>query len=77
MASMPSVARTRRRALVILLAACALLPRATASQSLTGALIGTIRDDQGGGVPRVPVRITSPSLMGGAATTVTNATTLI
>ena len=67
------VARTRRRALVILLAACALLPRATASQSLTGALIGTIRDDQGGGVPRVPVRITSPSLMGGAATTVTNA----
>ena len=39
--------------------ACALLPAMTAAQGLTGALIGTVKDEQGGvlaGAGRVSVR---------------------
>jgi outer membrane receptor protein involved in Fe transport len=42
------------------------------SQALTGALIGTVRDDQGGVLPDVGVRVSSPALIGGRATLTTN-----
>jgi hypothetical protein len=43
------------------------------AQTLAATLIGTVQDSQGGVLPGVVVRVTSPALIGGAATTVTNA----
>ena len=42
-----------------------LLPGPAASQSLTGTLIGSVRDQQGGAVPGAVVRVSSPALIGG------------
>jgi outer membrane receptor protein involved in Fe transport len=42
------------------------------SQELTGTLIGTVRDQQGGVLPGASVRLTSPALMGGAVEQQTN-----
>ena len=53
-------------------AACVLLPCVTAAQGLTGALIGTVRDAQGGIVAGAEVRISSPALIGGPVTLTTN-----
>ena len=39
---------------------------------MTGALIGTVKDDQGGVLPGAVVRISSPALIGGSATATTN-----
>ena len=36
-----------------------------AAQGLTGALIGTVRDAQGGVLPGARVRVSSPALIGG------------
>ena len=36
-----------------------------AAQALTGALIGTVKDEQGGILPGALVRVTSPALIGG------------
>src|SRR5688500_11814075 len=47
------------------LAFLAFLQTATAAQSLTGALAGTVRDAQEGILPGAIVRLTSPSLMSG------------
>ena len=52
--------------------ACLLCPRTSASQGLTGALIGTVTDEQGGALTHVPVRVGSPALIGGPATMTTN-----
>jgi hypothetical protein len=49
-----------------------LLPGSGAAQGLTGSLIGAVRDEQGAAVPGAAVRISSPALIGGAATTSTN-----
>jgi hypothetical protein len=54
------------------LAFVALLQIGTAAQSLTGALVGTVRDAQGGILPGAVVRITSPSLMSGEERTLSN-----
>ena len=43
------------------------------AQSITGELIGTVKDTQGGVVQGANVRVTSPALMGGPRQTVTNA----
>jgi hypothetical protein len=43
-----------------------------AAQALTGALVGTVKDEQGAVLPGALVRVTSPALIGGPATTTTN-----
>ena len=53
-------------------AGCVLLPGMTAAQGVTGALIGTVKDAQGGVVPGAVVRVSSAALIGGAATLTTN-----
>ena len=49
-----------------------LLPRATGAQSLTGALVGTVKDQHGGAVPGATVRLSSPALIGGSLTLATD-----
>jgi hypothetical protein len=61
-----------RRLATFLLAACVLPAHMSAAQGLTGALIGTVRDVQGGVIPGAVVRVSSPSLMGGPETLITN-----
>jgi hypothetical protein len=61
-----------RRLATFLLAACVLPVHMSAAQGLTGALIGTVRDVQGGVIPGAVVRVSSPSLMGGPETLITN-----
>ena len=48
------------------------LPRVAVAQGLTGSLIGTVRDAQGGVVSGAVVRVGSSALIGGAATQTTN-----
>src|SRR5215510_15455061 len=57
--------------LMVILVAWPLLPCAVAAQSLTGALIGTVKDEQGAVIPGALVRATSPALIGGPATMIT------
>src|SRR5215470_4111809 len=54
--------------IVILVAACVLLSQAAAAQTLTGTLIGTVRDEQGAAIPGGQVRVTSLALIGGPRT---------
>ena len=54
------------------MAACVLLPRIAIAQGLTGALIGTVQDDQGAVVPGATVRIKSAALFGGVEQLITN-----
>jgi hypothetical protein len=54
-------------------AVCVLLSEVAAAQGLTGALIGAVRDAQGGVLPGALVRVSSPSLIGGPATSITDA----
>src|SRR5687768_10969349 len=67
-----STPRIQRSLLVLLASACTLLPSMAAAQILTGALIGTVKDDQGGALQGALVRATSEALIGGAATTTAN-----
>jgi hypothetical protein len=60
------------RYLPVLAAVCLLFTTGAHAQSLTGALIGTVRDPQGAIVPGAVVQATSPALMGGPATMTTN-----
>jgi len=53
-------------------AGCVLLPGMTAAQGVTGALLGTVKDAQGGVVAGAVVRVRSAALIGGAATLTTN-----
>jgi hypothetical protein len=69
----PSSSLTGRWFVVLLLvAASALLPRMVVAQGLTGALVGTVQDEQGGALPNALVQVTSPALIGGPATVTTN-----
>ena len=45
------------------------LPSETAAQGLTGAIVGTVKDAQGGALAGAIVRVASPALMGGAQQT--------
>jgi hypothetical protein len=56
---------------MVLLTAWLLLPCAVAAQGLTGALIGTVKDEQGAVVPGALVHVSSPAQIGGPV----NATT--
>jgi hypothetical protein len=63
----------RRRALFLSVAiAAVLLPWTAVAQALTGALIGTVKDEQGAVLPGALVRLTSPALIGGPATATAN-----
>ena len=53
-------------------AVCVLLASVAAAQGLTGALIGTVKDAQGGVLPGAVVRVSSPALIGGPETLTTN-----
>jgi len=69
---MRSVSRRRRCLLLSVAAACVLLPWMAAAQALTGALVGTVKDEQGAVLPGALVRVTSPASIGGPTTTTTN-----
>src|SRR6266403_847073 len=69
---MRPLTRWRRCLLLSVAAACVLLPRIAAAQALTGALVGTVKDEQGAVLPGALVRVTSPALIGGPTTTTTN-----
>jgi hypothetical protein len=62
----------RPQSLVVLLAISVLLLRTADAQDLTGALIGSVRDGQGGVVAGALVRVTSPALIGRELKTTTN-----
>jgi hypothetical protein len=62
-----------RRHVMSLAASCILLSQMAAAQALTGALIGTVKDAQGGILPGAVVRVSSAALMGGPQTLTTNA----
>ena len=64
--------RHLKRSLFLLLAVCLLVPRAGLPQGLTGTVIGTVRDEQGGALPGARVTLSSPALIGGLAHSVTN-----
>jgi hypothetical protein len=66
----PSV--TRRHCGRLLLATALLLPDIAFAQSLTGDLIGTVKDEQGGALAGARVRLMSPALIGGAQTVQTD-----
>ena len=61
-----------RRSLVLVACLTTLLPRIAAAQGLTGALIGSIKDEQGAVLSGAIVRVTSAALIGGPATVTTN-----
>jgi hypothetical protein len=61
-----------RRLSLAVLAALAFLPVDANAQGLTGALIGTVKDADGGVIPGALVRVTSPALIGGARQTVSS-----
>jgi hypothetical protein len=62
----------RRSVLLLLVVGCALLPDMTVAQGLTGTLIGTVKDEQGGVLAGASVRISSPAMIGGAMTVSTD-----
>jgi hypothetical protein len=57
---------------VVLFVAGLFLPHGLAAQGLTGALIGTVKDAQGGIIAEATVTLTSPALIGGTRTTTTD-----
>jgi hypothetical protein len=61
-----------RRVLLFAVAAITLLPLTAAGQGLTGSLIGRVRDEHGAVIQGATVRLSSPALMGGPATLITN-----
>ncbi len=68
----PSISRTRRCFVLLAGVTLFLLPRVAVAQGLTGSLIGTVRDAQGGVLSGAVVRVGSPALIGGPATQTTN-----
>src|SRR4051812_36740959 len=62
----------RHSSALVLAALFALLPHPTTAQGLTGTLIGVVKDGQGGVLPGAVVRLSSPALLGGAVTVITN-----
>ena len=64
--------RVRALSLFVLAAAYLWNPRAALAQGLTGTVIGTVRDQQGGVIPGALVTLSSPSLIGGSVASSTN-----
>jgi hypothetical protein len=59
--------------LLVALMICTTMRGASAGQGLTGTLIGTVKDSQGGVLQGARVRLNSPALIGGPSTLTTNA----
>ena len=59
---------------MLAVAAYLLLPGIATAQGLMGALIGTVKDEQGGVLAGASVRISSPALIGGPETLITSDT---
>jgi TonB-dependent receptor-like protein/carboxypeptidase family protein len=57
---------------MLVTAASILFPLIAVAQGLTGAIIGTVKDAQGGVLPGAVVRVSSPALIGGPAALTTN-----
>jgi outer membrane receptor protein involved in Fe transport len=62
----------RRSPFALLAVGAALLPFTLGAQGLTGALVGVVRDEQGAVLPGAAVRVSSPALIGGPVTTMTD-----
>jgi hypothetical protein len=62
----------RRFMTIFLAAACAMQVRVAAAQDVTGSLIGTVEDAQGGVLRGAVARVSSPALIGGVQTATTN-----
>ena len=62
----------RRLMTIFLAAVCAMQVHVAAAQDVTGALIGTVEDAQGGVLRGAVARVSSPALIGGAQTATTN-----
>ena len=62
----------RHRTVLLVILSFVLSHGVAAAQGLTGALIGTVKDDQGGVLARAVVRLGSPALIGGSVTLTTN-----
>jgi hypothetical protein len=60
--------------LLLLIATASLVPRHAAGQGMTGSLIGTVKDEQGGTLSGARARIQSPVLIGGPTTLTTSET---
>ena len=60
------------RTALVLVITCLMLPGISVAQGLTGALIGTVKDEQGGMVTGAGVTIRSSALIGGFASLATN-----
>jgi len=70
---MPSRTRGLLRHIAAVVAlTCAVHSPAAASQAVTGALLGTLHDQQGLVVPGARVEISSPALLGGPAVLISN-----
>jgi len=64
--------RELRLGRLLLAAACVMASLPADAQVLTGALVGTVKDEHGTVLPGAVVRVTSPALIGGLATMTTN-----
>jgi hypothetical protein len=62
----------RKLLLLSIVAGCLLLPQIAIAQGQTGALIGTVKDAQGGVLAGAVVRVSSPALIGGLVMLTTN-----
>jgi hypothetical protein len=67
-----STSRFPRFGLLLIAITCVLVPAMAAAQGLTGAIIGTVKDAQGGVLPGAAVRVSSPAPIGGPETVTTN-----
>jgi hypothetical protein len=62
----------RRLPVMVVVVAVALLPAVTSGQGLTGTLMGTVHDSNGGVIPGAMVRVTSPALISGERQTISS-----
>ena len=62
----------RGRILFFCVATAVLQAHVTAAQVLTGALIGTVKDAQGGALQGAVIRVSAPVLIGGPQTLISN-----
>ncbi len=61
-----------RRTILVFVLTCLIVPGISLAQGLTGALIGTVKDEQGGVLANARVTIRSDALIGGTASLTTN-----
>src|SRR5687768_16677946 len=68
----PGAVHGRLPVIVLICVAAILISRLTVAQGLTGALIGTVKDEQGAAITGAVVRISSPALIGSPVVISTN-----